>query len=108
MFNLLKEIPALPPQEVAIKVQSARVGFVDVRTEREYQGGHAKNTKNIPLDVLVERESELKHFDEVYVICQSGGRSAEAVEYLRAQGINAINVSGGTTMWKLVGLPMEN
>jgi rhodanese-related sulfurtransferase len=107
MFNFSEKIPALSPQEVAIKVRGNIVGFIDVRTEREYRSGHAKNTKNIPLDVLVGREGELKHFDEVYVICQSGGRSAEAVEHLRAQGINAINVSGGTTMWKLVGLAMD-
>ena len=107
MFNLLKKIPALSPEETALKVGKEGVGFIDVRTVHEYQGGHARGAKNIPLDVLEERVNELQVFEEVYIICQSGGRSASAVEYLRPLGINAVNVSGGTTMWKLVGLAME-
>ncbi|MBP9727891.1 MAG: rhodanese-like domain-containing protein [Candidatus Moranbacteria bacterium] len=107
MFNFLKKIPELSPYETSVKVGKSGVGFIDVRTEQEYKSGHARGAKNIPLDELSGREGELQAFDEVYIICQSGGRSASAVEHLLPQGINAINVSGGTTMWKLVGLAME-
>lgn len=107
MFNFSKETPALSPQDVAEKLAENNVGFIDVRTEEEYKSGHAKNAQNIPLDTLEGREDELKGFDTVYVICRSGGRSDQAVLYLRSQGINAINVSGGTIIWKLVGLAME-
>jgi rhodanese-related sulfurtransferase len=107
MLDFLNKTPALSPHETVMKIGKNTVGFIDVRTEREYAGGHARGAQNIPLDVLGDRESELHVFEEVYVICQSGGRSASAVEYLRSLGINAINVTGGTTMWKLVGLAME-
>lgn len=81
--------------------------LLDVRTEAEYAGGHAKGAMHIPLDELEERAGELKGASEVYVICQSGGRSAQAVNYLTAEGVNAINVAGGTRAWRSDGLPME-
>lgn len=37
--------------------------------------------------------------DRVYVHCKSGGRSAEAVDLLRARGVDAVNVEGGILAW---------
>lgn len=106
MFGFSKNIPALSPQDTAAKLSGPGVGFIDVRTREEYADGHAEGASSIPLDELSGREGELQHFSEVYVICHTGGRSAQAVEYLRAHGVNAKNVSGGTAIWHVVGLPM--
>ena len=35
----------------------------------------------------------------VYVHCKSGGRSAEAVDLLRARGVDAVDVEGGILRW---------
>ncbi len=35
----------------------------------------------------------------VYVHCKSGGRSAEAVDLLRARGVDAVDVEGGILAW---------
>jgi adenylyltransferase/sulfurtransferase len=35
----------------------------------------------------------------VYVYCRTGGRSAEAVDLLRARGVDAVNVDGGVLAW---------
>ncbi len=35
----------------------------------------------------------------VYVYCKSGGRSAEAVDLLRARGVDAVDVEGGVLAW---------
>jgi sulfur-carrier protein adenylyltransferase/sulfurtransferase len=35
----------------------------------------------------------------VYVYCKSGARSAEAVDLLRARGVDAVNVAGGVLAW---------
>jgi adenylyltransferase/sulfurtransferase len=34
-----------------------------------------------------------------YVYCKSGGRSAEAVDLLRARGVDAVDVEGGILAW---------
>ena len=35
----------------------------------------------------------------VYVYCKTGARSGEAVDVLRARGVNAVNVEGGVLAW---------
>jgi rhodanese-related sulfurtransferase len=35
----------------------------------------------------------------VYVYCKVGGRSAEAVDLLRARGVDAVDVEGGVLAW---------
>jgi thioredoxin 1 len=42
------------------------------------------------------------------VICASGRRSHRVVEYLRAQGIEAVNVAGGTNGWIEAGYEVES
>jgi rhodanese-related sulfurtransferase len=107
MFHLFQHIPAVTPREAMSSVVTAHAVLIDVRTAREYQSGHAAGARHIPLENVGEYVEELKQKKEVYVICQSGGRSAEAVLFLCKQGINAINITGGTTLWKLDGLAME-
>lgn len=100
-------VPAKSVAEVAKAVGGSNVGFIDVRTRAEYQNGHAKGAENIPLDTIDAGVADrLKHYDEVYVICQSGARSASATKVLIGAGVKAINVSGGTMTWHAHGLPM--
>ncbi len=107
MFNLFKRSPVVPLQDIADDVLLPSVGFIDVRTEDEYARGRAKGATNIPLDIVVGKVEELKDYERVYVICQSGGRSARAVDMLESHGVNAMNVAGGTIAWRSSGLPME-
>src|SRR5665213_1853588 len=72
---------------------------VDVREPFEFASGHVPRATNIPLSELPARHSELSASDSVYVICQSGGRSVQATQYLEAVGHTAINVTGGTAAW---------
>ena len=80
--------------------------LVDVRTSGEFRSGHVPGAKNIPLDQLAARLAELGTSDqEVYLICQSGGRSARAAATLAAKGLRPVNVSGGTGAWLAAGYP---
>lgn len=106
MFNLFNKTPVVPLKEIAEQVTTSGVGFIDVRTKDEFASGHAKSTTNIPLDSISDKAEELKKFERVYVICQSGGRSGRAVDILGSLGVNAINVPGGTIAWRSAGLPM--
>ena len=77
--------------------------LIDVREADEYVSGHVPGAINIPLSELVGRESECGLGDTVYVICQAGGRSARACEYLSQQptlqSVSFVNVLGGTGAW---------
>ncbi len=63
--------------------------------------------RNLPLSVLPVRLPELPKDQPVYVVCQAGGRSAQATALMRAVGIDATSVRGGTGAWIESGRPVE-
>lgn len=75
--------------------------ILDVREEREYAVANLNGTL-IPLRQLPYRLDELDaHKDELIVVhCRSGGRSAQAVQFMRSQGFEqAKNLRGGVLAW---------
>lgn len=85
----------------------ADVTIIDVREEDEFANGHAVGAQNMPLSTFPEHFEEIAKDATVYVICQSGGRSARACDYLEGQGFDAVNVEGGTADWIAQGLAVE-
>lgn len=79
---------------------------IDVREAREYRAGHVPGAVSAPLSVLPLRLSEMPKDRPVYVICQSGGRSAQAARLMRGVGIDARSVSGGTAAWAAARRPL--
>jgi rhodanese-related sulfurtransferase len=61
---------------------------------------------HIPLGELGARVEELPVGEEVYVICRSGTRSAQAVHALNRAGWTTKNVAGGMTAWAASNRPM--
>lgn len=81
--------------------------LIDVREVDEYTSGHVPGAINIPLSEVPERSAEFNKGDTVYVICQAGGRSMRACEYLSQQPDLAkttfVNIQGGTGAWMIEG-----
>lgn len=84
------------------------VPLIDVRQPDEYEEARVPGARLIPLATLPERVHEVPTDATVYVICRSGGRSAKAVEFLRQQGVDAVNVAGGTLAWIDADQPYES
>ena len=80
---------------------------VDVREGDEYTGGHVPAAINVPLSTLVDSYSVISAEPVIYVVCQLGGRSARACEFLsnlsEYDGVKFVNVVGGTAAWILEG-----
>ena len=75
--------------------------IVDVRTADEYRQGHIPGVNLVPLNDLGRRYKEIPQDREVYVICRSGSRSAEAVIWLLKKGyVHLFNISGGMNHWQ--------
>lgn len=54
----------------------------------------------IPLGQLPQRFGELAAEAEIVCACRSGGRSAQAVQFLRQRGFEkAVNLEGGILAW---------
>jgi rhodanese-related sulfurtransferase len=80
---------------------------LDVRESDEYAAGHVPGAQLLPLGILPVRMQDLPENEPVYVLCQSGGRSAQAAELLHTAGIDVRNVVGGTSAWVSSGRPVE-
>ena len=69
--------------------------IIDVREPSEYEAGHIKGAKNIPLGQLRERMDEVPRDIPVYLHCRSSQRSYYAYCQLLGNGYkNIYNVSG--------------
>lgn len=65
---------------------------LDVRSKGEYQSGHGKPSKNIPLDQIESNIAKIKGWDKpVITCCASGMRSGSAASILKNHGIEAYN-----------------
>jgi molybdopterin/thiamine biosynthesis adenylyltransferase/rhodanese-related sulfurtransferase len=70
---------------------------LDVRDERETPKVENKTVISIPLDELDDCIDSIPKDKTVYVVCQKGGRSQVAIDFLRAEYnyTNLINIDGG-------------
>ncbi len=98
--DLSNNVPLMYVEDLKQQLDAkADIFVLDVREPHEYNicniGGHL-----IPLNDLPKRIGELDPNKTTVVHCRSGGRSAKAVEFLRAQGFKDVrNLAGGILAW---------
>ncbi len=75
--------------------------LVDVRTRSEYDADHSPRAIHIPVDEITHRYHELGQTDHLIFVCQAGGRSAAAGEFMTSIGSREIySVTGGMSSWE--------
>ena len=72
---------------------------IDVRESWEFENGHVPRAHHIALNTIPDSLSSIPRDTKLWIICQSGGRSMTAANYLEAQGFNVVSVAGGTGSW---------
>jgi len=106
----LRGLFAKPYQRIHAVEASARMDagaiLLDVRESHEWQAGHARGARHIPLGQLGQRQRELPAGRPVITVCRSGGRSARAASLLAGQGRDVSNLRGGMRGWSAAGLPV--
>ena len=110
LFGGDSSIQSISPNEAWERLSNKQTSafLVDVREPWEFNNGHARGARNIPLSQFAQRITEIPGSRDVLLICQSGHRSMNAARLLRQRGAEQVfNVSGGTTVWRMHGLPME-
>ena len=104
-FCGLKESPVSTIPEITVEELKAKLDgkekfvLLDVREPYEREIALIPGSKLIPLGQLDKRVGELDKASPLAVHCKMGGRSARAVQFLRAQGFDAVNVAGGIHAW---------
>jgi rhodanese-related sulfurtransferase len=75
----------------------------DVRQPDEFAEARVPGAVLVPLGEVADALDRFPTGRPVYVICRSGARSMKAAEFLRANGVDAVNVEGGTMAWVTSG-----
>lgn len=94
-------------QEVSVDALAAAIDLgdqtrvIDVRETDEYLAGHVPGAVHVALDSVPDHVDAFRgpEGSTTYVVCKSGGRSMRAAQFLAEQGVETINVAGGTMAW---------
>jgi len=71
-----------------------RATIIDVRTSREFRGGHLKESVNIPLQQLTGQLDNIDKDKPIILCCASGSRSSSAKRILKTNGFNEVYNGG--------------
>lgn len=99
------DVPEIDTAET-VRQRAEGVPVIDVREPGEYVEGHVAGAVLIPLATVPDRLGDIPTEGPVLIICRSGARSRNAAQFLRTQGIDAINVGGGIIDWIHAGHPV--
>jgi rhodanese-related sulfurtransferase len=104
------EVGTIGVAEFEPKLANPKAQLLDVRTAGEYAKGrlnHSLQADWLDQKQFSERVAHLDKSAPILVYCASGGRSAEAMEWLKAKGFQDVsNLKGGIAAWKMAGKPV--
>jgi rhodanese-related sulfurtransferase len=76
------------------------VNVIDVREDFEVATGKIPGAKHISLGDIPNSLEKLDKNEHYYVVCAAGGRSSSACEFLKENGYDVTNMTGGMTAWQ--------
>lgn len=97
-FQQKKILKTLTEDEFRAGYRKAQL--IDVREQKEYDGGHILGARSIPMSQLKMRMKEIRPDKPVYLYCQSGMRSGRAAQMLYKKGYRQLyHLQGGYKNW---------
>jgi rhodanese-related sulfurtransferase len=90
MFSFIKSLFGPSIDYKALILKGAII--IDVRSPQEFDNGHIKGSKNIPVNIIQREVNSIKKMDKpIITVCQSGARSGMAKGILKNAGIEVYN-----------------
>lgn len=66
--------------------------IVDVRSQAEFNGGHANGSINVPMESVQHKMNKLKKLNKPLILCcATGRRSGLIMNAIKAEGIDCMN-----------------
>ena len=91
MFSFFKKLFGNNEEALLEAIRNGAI-IVDVRSQGEFSQGHVKGSKNIPLNEIASKVSQIQKWNKpVITVCASGARSGMAKRTLKANGIEVYN-----------------
>ena len=99
--SLPQAVPTISVSDLQTLIKSKKhFLLLDVREPDEFNAGHIHDAILMPLGTVSDNYKSLPKNGKIVVYCLRGGRSAQAVSFLRDQGFtNVVSLSGGYTAW---------
>ena len=96
------------PEMTVAELRAALAGaapplILDIREQYEWNQVHIADALHIPMNQVPARLADLPTDRPIAVLCAHGNRSYGVTHFLREQGFNANNVTGGITQWHVQG-----
>jgi hydroxyacylglutathione hydrolase len=103
----VRKLHQLTADELRNKMSARDFQLIDVRSPREWDGGHLDTARYLFLGDLPAQAARLDPGRPVVVYCASGYRSSLAASLLQARGLDQVaNVAGGYQAWTGSGFPV--
>src|SRR5690348_17084038 len=97
-----EDVESIGRDELVKRLRRGQVVLVDVRPTEEFDAGHIKGARSIPIDELQDRLSELPADREIVAYCRGPfcAYAHEAVRQLQAEGRQARRLDEGWPEWQ--------
>jgi rhodanese-related sulfurtransferase len=90
------------------QVTAGTAVLLDVRTQDEWDAGHASGALHWPLDKLERGEvPDIPKDRTIYTHCMAGGRATQATNLLKGKGFTDVSCMGGLSDWEKAGGSLE-
>ena len=98
----LEDLPARAADDPGLQI-------LDVREQREWDGGHIPGSTHVPWHDIVELPARLDPARPIAALCASGQRAAVAASLVQRHGAQHVIhvVDGGVAKWGRLGHPLE-
>lgn len=96
------------PQSVVARINAGKALLIDVRTDKEWNAGHAAHATHFDLARLQNGEMPpLPKDSAIYVYCRTGHRAGIAKTILEQSGYTNVTNLGGLSDWQTMGGAVE-
>lgn len=95
-------VPQISVRELRDRMERREgITLVDVRTPKEWTGGHLETATHIPVGTVASKQADLPSEGPVLTLCEGGYRSSLAASLLlRAGRTDVVNVTGGMAAYR--------
>ena len=69
--------------------------LIDVREQDEWDAGHHTEAIHIPMGTIPQKIDDFKTSDNYIIICRSGARSGRVSSFMKNEGFDSLNLTGG-------------
>ena len=101
-------VPEMSPAQVQQALSDVKPPLLlDVREQYEWNQVHIMDARHVPMNRVPDQLADLPKDRPIVVFCAHGSRSFGVAHFLREQGYDAYNMTGGITQWHIGGGPVE-